>query len=127
MRIKLGTVPWSYFVLSPISTVTQVATDQVRNSLISAGVIAVLAILIGLIMGSRLSRPVQASVDDLESAALQLRSLASRQEQSAGEQHWVVDACQTGLESVSYLSDAMHQAARRIIDASNGSAITGTD
>ena len=119
VRIKLGTVPWSYFVLSPISTVTQVATDQVKNSLISAGVIAVLAILIGLFMGSRLSRPVQASVDDLEGAALQLRSLASRQEQSAGEQHWVVDACQTGLESVSYLSDAMHQAARRIIDASN--------
>jgi hypothetical protein len=119
VRIKLATVPWSYFVLSPISTVTQVATDQVKNSLISAGVIAVLAILIGLFIGSRLSRPVQASVEDLEGAALQLRGLASRQEQSAGEQHWVVDACSTGLESVRYLSDAMHQAARRIIDASN--------
>jgi hypothetical protein len=119
VRIKLATVPWSYFVLSPISTVTQVATDQVQNSLISAGVIAVLAILIGLIIGSRLSKPVQASVGDLEGAALQLHDLASRQEQSAGEQHWVVDACSTGLESVRYLSDAMHQAARRIIDASN--------
>ena len=119
VRIKLATVPWSYFVLSPISTVTQVATDQVKNSLIIAGVIAVLAILIGLIIGSRLSRPVQASVEDLEGAALQLHSLAARQEQSAGEQHWVVDACSTGLESVRYLSDAMHQAARRIIDASN--------
>ncbi|HEY7022829.1 MAG TPA: hypothetical protein VH349_17050 [Ktedonobacterales bacterium] len=119
VRIKLATVPWSYFVLSPISTVTQVATDQVKNSLIIAGVIAVLAILIGLLIGSRLSRPVQASVEDLEGAALQLHSLAARQEQSAGEQHWVVDACSTGLESVRYLSDAMHQAARRIIDASN--------
>jgi hypothetical protein len=119
VRIKLATVPWSYFVLSPISTVTQVATDQVKNSLIIAGVIAVLAILIGLIIGSRLSRPVQASVEDLEGAALQLHSLAARQEQSAGEQHWVVDACSTGLESVRYLSDATHQAARRIIDASN--------
>jgi hypothetical protein len=119
VRIKLATVPWSYFVLSPISTVTQVATDQVKNSLVIAGVIAVLAILIGLIIGSRLSRPVQASVEDLEGAALQLHSLAARQEQSAGEQHWVVDACSTGLESVRYLSDAMHQAARRIIDASN--------
>jgi hypothetical protein len=119
VRIKLATLPWTYFVLSPISTVTQVATDQVKNSLLIAGVIAVLAILIGLISGSRLSRPVQASVEDLESAALQLHGLASRQEQSAGEQHWVVDACSTGLESVRYLSDAMHQAARRIIDASN--------
>jgi hypothetical protein len=119
VRIKLATVPWSYFVLSPISTVTQVATDQVKNSLLIAGVIAVLAILIGLIIGSRLSKPVQSSVQDLEGAALQLHGLAARQEQSAGEQHWVVDACSTGLESVRYLSDAMHQAARRIIDASN--------
>jgi hypothetical protein len=119
VRIKLATVPWSYFVLSPISTVTQVATDQVKNSLISAGVIAVLAILIGLLIGSRLAKPVQVSVEDLEGAALQLHGLAARQEQSAGEQHWVVDACSTGLESVRYLSDAMHQAARRIIDASN--------
>jgi hypothetical protein len=119
VRIKLATVPWSYFVLSPISTVTQVATDQVQNSLISAGVIAVLAILIGLFIGSRLAKPVQVSVEDLEGAALQLHGLAARQEQSAGEQHWVVDACSTGLESVRYLSDAMHQAARRIIDASN--------
>jgi hypothetical protein len=119
VRIKLATMPWSYFVLSPISTVTRVATDQVKNSLISAGVIAVLAILIGLLIGSRLAKPVQASVEDLEGAALQLHALASRQEHSAGEQHWVVDACQTGLESVRYLSDAMHQAARRIIDASN--------
>jgi hypothetical protein len=119
VRIKFTTVPWSYFVLSPISTVTQVATDQVKNSLISAGVIAVLAILIGLLIGSRLAKPVQVSVDDLEGAALQLHDLAARQEQSAGEQHWVVDACSTGLESVRYLSDAMHQAARRIIDASN--------
>jgi hypothetical protein len=31
----------------------------------------------------------------------------------------VVDACKTGLESVRYLSDAMNQAAKRIIDASN--------
>jgi hypothetical protein len=119
VRIKLATVPWSYFVLSPISTVTQVATDQVRYSLMSAGVIAILAILLGLIIGSRLAKPVQSSVEDLEGAALQLQALASRQEHSAGEQHWVVDACQTGLESVRYLSDAMHQAARRIIDASN--------
>ena len=31
----------------------------------------------------------------------------------------MVDACKTGLESVRYLSDAMNQAAKRIIDASN--------
>lgn len=119
VRIRMSTVPWTYFVLSPDSTVTQVADAQVRISLLSAGVIAVLAVLIGLFFGRRTASPVQSSVGELQGAALALKSLASRQESSASEQHWVVDACRTGLDSIRYLSDAMNQAARRIIDASN--------
>jgi methyl-accepting chemotaxis protein len=119
VRVRLNVVPWSYFVLSPVSTVTRVADDQIRTSLLSAGVIAILAVLIGLFVGSRTTRPVTGSVAELQGAAAALKDLASRQESSAGEQHWVVDACRTGLESIRYLSDAMNQAARRIIDASN--------
>ncbi|MBF6592266.1 MAG: hypothetical protein IVW57_17275, partial [Ktedonobacterales bacterium] len=117
--LKLAGLPWSYFVLSPVSTITAVTNEQVKTSLISAGVIAILAILIGLLFGRGTTRPVRSSVMELEGAAAALKALASRQENSAGEQHWVVDACKTGLESVRYLSDAMNQAARRIIDASN--------
>ncbi len=113
------TLPWTYFVLSPLSTVTQVADDQVRISLISAGVIAVLAILLGLLFGTRTARPVQEATGELQGAASALKRLASHQESSAGEQQWVVDAVKTGLDSVRYLSDAMNQAAHRIIDASN--------
>lgn len=119
IRVQMGTVPWSYFVLSPLSTVTAVTDDQLRTSLLSAGVIAVLAILIGLLVGRGTTRPVRSSVTELEGAAAALKALASRQEGSAGEQQWVVDACKTGLEGVRYLSDAMNQAAKRIIDASN--------
>lgn len=119
VRIHMANVPWTYFVLSPLSTVTQIANDQIRISLISAGIIAVLAILIGLLIGTRTTRPVQAATGELEGAAVSLKLLASRQESSASEQQWVVDACRTGLDSVRYLSDAMNQAARRIIDASN--------
>lgn len=110
---------WSYFVLSPTATVTQIATDQVYYSLLSAAVIAVLALLIGLFMGSRITKPVQRSVAELEGASVRLNELASRQQHSSSEQHWVVDACQTGLDSVRYLSDAMHQAAKRVTEASN--------
>jgi methyl-accepting chemotaxis protein len=114
--ISLG---WSYFVLSPISTVTAVANNQVETSLIIAGIIAVLAILIGLLIGRAIARPVHAATADLEGAAGSLQLLAARQQGAAGEQQWVVDACKTGLDSVRYLADAMNQAARRIIDASN--------
>ena len=110
---------WTYFVLSPLTTVTQVADDQLKTSLLSAGVVAILAILLGLLIGSRTAGPVQAASGEVEGAAVALKLLASRQENSASEQQWVVDACKTGLDGVRYLSDAMNQAARRIMDASN--------
>lgn len=119
VRIHLKSAPWTYFVLSPLSTVTAVADSQVRVSLLSAGVIAILAILFGLVLGRGLAQPVQQASGNLEGAAVALKTLATRQQNSAGEQQWVVDACRTGLESMRYLSDAMNQAARRIIDASN--------
>jgi hypothetical protein len=119
VRERMTTVPWTYFVLSPLSTVTQVADAQVQTSLISAGVVAVLAILIGLLIGRGTTRPVSEASAELAGAAVSLKKLAARQENSAGEQQWVIDACRTGLESVRYLSDAMNQAARRIIEASN--------
>jgi hypothetical protein len=112
-------IGWSYFVLSPISTVTAVANNQIKTSLLIAAVIAILAILLGLITGRRVARPVHAASSDLEGAAAALKLLASHQQSSAGEQQWVVDACKTGLDSVTYLSDAMNQAAHRIVDASN--------
>jgi hypothetical protein len=112
-------IGWSYFVLSPISTVTAVANDQIMISLVIAALIAILAILFGLIIGRRVARPVHAATADLEVAAASLKLLASHQQSSAGEQQWVVDACKTGLDSVTYLSDAMNQAAHRIVDASN--------
>lgn len=119
VRIHLDNVPWTFFVLSPLSTVTAVADSQVRTSLLAAGIIAILAVLLGLWFGTRTTRPVRASTAEVEGAAAALKQLAARQQNSAGEQQWVVDACKTGLEGVRYLSDAMNQAARRIIDASN--------
>ena len=118
VRIHVAGVPWTYFTLSPLATVTQVADDQLRTSLIIAGIIAILAALIGLFIGMRTARPVESSAVELTGAAATLKALAARQQGSAGEQHWVVDACKTGLDGVRYLSDAMNQAAKRLIDAS---------
>lgn len=119
VRIRLQTVPWTYFVLSPLSTVTKVADDQVRTSVIIAGVVALLAMLLGLLIGTRTAAPMQRSVADLRSASAALNMMAAKQQNSASEQLWVVDACRTGLESVRYLSDAMHQAAHRVVEAGN--------
>jgi hypothetical protein len=118
-QARWQTVPWTYYVLSPLSAVTQVADDQVRTSLLAAAVVALLAILLGLIVGMRTAAPVQRSVANLRDATEVLNALAAKQRNSSSEQQWVVDACKTGLESVRYLSDAMHQAAHRIGEAGN--------
>lgn len=119
MSVKDVSWSWSYFVLSPMTSVTQVADDQVKLSLASAGVIALLAILIGLLIGRRTTGPVRSSVAELQGAAVSLKGLSGRQESSASEQQWVVEACRTGLEGVRYLANAMDQAAHRILEASN--------
>src|SRR5262249_20285265 len=74
---QLTNIPWNYFVLSPLTTVTAVADNQVRISLLSAGVIALLAILLGLLLGRRMSRPVHAASEDLQGAAVALKLLAT--------------------------------------------------
>ena len=112
-------VPWTYVVLSPLPTVTQVADQQVTTSLLAAAAVAVLAVLFGLLLGRGLATPVQRSVSGLRGATEALNTLSSKQRNSASEQLWVVDACKTGLESVRYLSDAMNQASVRIVDAAN--------
>ncbi len=112
-------LPWTYFLDSPLSTVTAIATQQLQFSLISAAIVAVLAALLGLFIGARTASPVEQSAQQLEGAAGVLKALASRQESAASEQSWVVDACKTGIDGVRYLADAMNQAARRIMAASN--------
>ena len=112
-------LPWTYFLDSPLSAVTNVATQQLELSLITAALVAVIAALAGLVIGGRTASPVEQSAEHLEGAAGVLKALASRQESAASEQSWVVDACKTGIDGVRYLADAMNQAARRIVTASN--------
>jgi hypothetical protein len=112
-------LPWTYFLDTPVASVTAVATQQLQLSLITAAIVAVLAMLLGLFIGSRTASPVEQSAQQLEGAAGMLKALASRQEGSASEQSWVVDACKTGIDGVKYLADAMNQAARRIVTAAN--------
>ena len=54
-------VPWTYVVLSPLSTVTAIADQQLLiTSLVLLG-----AALIGLSVGRRITRPILRAVDSL--------------------------------------------------------------
>src|SRR5260221_1091659 len=72
VRERMSTVPWTYFVLSPLSTVTQVADAQVPTSLISAGVGVGVAGPIALLIRRGNTPPVRAASAALAGAAVSL-------------------------------------------------------
>ncbi len=111
-----STVPWTYYVLSPVNTVTLVANQQLLSTLIIGLAIAILAAIIGVIFGRRLSYPIMSSVESLQKSSLALNALATKQQDAASEQMWVVDSSQVGLQSVQYYTDATKVAARQLND-----------
>ncbi len=115
-RQSTKVVPWSYFVLSPVSTVTAVANQQLFITIGIAAVVLLLAAIVGVGVGRRFTRPILKSVEYLRGNSEALNILATRQQGAATEQMWVVDSSQVGLQSVQYYSDATKVAARRMSD-----------
>jgi len=116
----LKMVPWTYFVLSPVSTVTAVANQQLFNTIIIAFIVLVLAAFTGLIVGQLITRPILRSVERLRSNSEALNSLATKQQSAATEQTWVVDSSQVGLQSVQYYTNATSNAAGRLFEMGQG-------
>ncbi len=113
-------VPWTYFVLSPVSTVTAVVNQQLSDTIIIAFIVLLLAATIGLIVGRYITRPILRSVEHLRSNSEALNKLATKQESAASEQTWVVDSSQVGLQSVQYYTNATSIAARRLSEIGQG-------
>ncbi len=109
-------IPWHYFVLSPVNTVTAVANQQLFATIVVAAAMSTLVALLGLIVGRGITRPILRSVENLRSNSLALSSLAGRQRDAASEQMWVVDSSQVGLQSVQYYTDATKVAAQRLTE-----------
>ncbi len=116
---RLTEVPWMYFVLSPLPTVTSVADTQVRISFIIAGIVAVIAAVAGLFIGRSTARPVLLSVGELRSTTTSLNQLGTQQESAAAEQVWMVEACRSGVENISYLATATKIAAAHLVHTGN--------
>ncbi len=112
---RLNDVHWTYFVLSPLPTVTSVADTQIKLSALIAAVVATIAAVVGLLVGRSTARPVLASVSELRSATTALNALGAQEESAASEQLWMVDACRAGVENISYLANATSVAASHLV------------
>ena len=116
VQLAATMVPWTYYVLSPVSVVTLVANQQLLFTGFIALAISVLAAIIGIVVGRRISYPIMTSVESLQKSSYALNTLATRQQDAASEQIWVVDSSQVGLQSVQYYTDATKVAARQLHD-----------
>ena len=64
VSLKTDRVPWTYVVLSPLSTVTALADQQLRLISLSAALILVLTIVAGVIVGKQFAQPIARSLEE---------------------------------------------------------------
>ncbi|GLV59979.1 hypothetical protein KDH_68020 [Dictyobacter sp. S3.2.2.5] len=108
------TVPWQYFVLSPVNSVTNIANQQVTTIYWLAGLAALIVAIGGAFAGFGISRPIERAVESLRGNSQALSILAQSQQDAAGEQVWVVDSSQVGLQSVQYYTEAAKVASDKL-------------
>ncbi|HEV2656157.1 MAG TPA: cache domain-containing protein, partial [Ktedonobacteraceae bacterium] len=111
-----SSVHWTYLVVSPLNNVTAVADDQLRLTSIITVAIAILAAVIGLGIGRRITQPILRAVERLRYNSQALKALADKEQSAATQQTWVVDSSQVGLRTVQYYTKASDMALQRVND-----------
>lgn len=101
-----SSVHWTYLVMSPLNNVTVVADDQLRLMGIVTFAILIIAALLGLGVGRRMTYPILRSVERLRLSSQALKTLAGNEQSAATQQTWVVDSSQVGLQTVQYYTQA---------------------
>lgn len=113
-RYSSTVVPWTYFILKPMNTVTGIADQQLLSIFLIVTLMLISAIIVGLLTGRRIALPILRSVALLRDNSQSLKTLANEEHVVAAEQSWMVEASQIALESVKYYSKATDVAAQRI-------------
>lgn len=114
IRHTTSTVPWSYFVLSPVNTVTAVANQQLLATALIAFIVSLVVALLGLFFGQGIVHPILRAVESLRISSTALSLLATQQRDHASAQMGFVDSSQVGLPSVQYYTDATEFAAQQL-------------
>jgi methyl-accepting chemotaxis protein len=117
-RYTSTVVPWTYYVLKPLSTVTGLADQQLLSVFIVVTVMLLLSLIIGLQVGGRITGPITRSVTSLRKNSLSLKTLAGEEQVVATEQSWMVEASQVALQSIRYYTNAASIAAQRLTNLS---------
>jgi hypothetical protein len=113
-------VPWQYYVVSPVNTVTDIANKQMISIIALACIASLIVAIGGFVAGKGITRPILRAVEYLLSSSQSLSALAEGQQEAASEQVWVVDSSQVGLQSIQYYTDAAIMATSNLQTIANG-------
>ncbi len=113
-RRQLSSVPWTYFVLTPVNEVIAVANQQLLIIVLIASAILLPVAIVGWIVGNRISSPILRSVASLDKNSYALNQLSEKEQKASSEQVWIVEASKTGLQSQQYYTEASKRAVRHL-------------
>lgn len=107
-------VPWTYFVLKPLSAVTGLADQQLLSIILIVALMILLALVVGVQLSRSITRPITRSVDLLRKNSLTLKTLASEEQVVATEQSWMVEASQAAQQTIKYYTNAASIATQQL-------------
>jgi methyl-accepting chemotaxis protein len=113
-RYSSAVVPWTYYTMTPLSSVTGLIDQQLLTIIGIAVLVLIVALIIGLFVGQRMALPILRSVSLLHKNSESLKVLAEEENVMATEQGWMAEASQTALDSVRYYTSATGVAVQHI-------------
>ncbi|MBV9615377.1 MAG: cache domain-containing protein [Ktedonobacteraceae bacterium] len=119
-RATSSVIPWTFYLLKPLSTVTGLADQQLFGVLLIVTLMLVAAMIIGLRAGRGITVPIMRSVTSLRKNSLSLKTLSDEEQVVATQQSWMVEASQTAMKSTNYYTNAIHTVTQRLSVICNG-------
>lgn len=81
VKVKISVVSWTYYALRPLKAIVSIADEQLSSTLMIAAIVLILAILIGLTTGRRITQPILHSIEQQRRAYEQQQSLNQLKDQ----------------------------------------------
>jgi signal transduction histidine kinase len=81
VKVKISVVSWTYFALRPVKAIISIADEQLSSTLLIAAIVLILAILIGVTTGRRITQPILHSIEQQKRAYEQQQYLNQLKDQ----------------------------------------------
>jgi signal transduction histidine kinase len=80
VKVHVAAIGWTYYALRPLKAIIAVADEQLFTTLLIAAMVLILAIIIGLATGRRITQPIQRSIKQQQRAIEQQQHAYEQQQ-----------------------------------------------